>query len=261
MRHPATPILNALTFLPERRITVTPERLGIEYEDLYFTAADGTRINGWFVRAASPNPLGHILFAHGNAGNIGDRSPVLALLAAAGFDVLIFDYRGFGRSAGRPSERGVYLDARAARETLLARPGVDPNRVVYLGKSLGGGVMTELAVRYRPAALVLMSTFTGLRDAASAVYPFLPKPFVPNAFPSLRRIRSLRCPVLIMHGDDDELLPVRMAYELYAAAPEPKRLHIYPGGRHNDLILIPGWAGTVAEWAAGVLPEAPAVRE
>jgi hypothetical protein len=106
-----------------------------------------------------------------------------------------------------------------------------------------------------------MSTFTGLRDAAGAVYPFLPKPFVPDAFPSLRRIGSLRCPVLIMHGDNDELLPVRMGRELFAAAPEPKRLHIYPGAGHNDLILFPGWARTLAEWASSILAEAPPVLE
>ncbi len=256
MVHPATPILNALTFHPVRQVTMTPERLGVEWEDLYFTAADGTRINGWFVRAPGRPPVAHILFAHGNAGNIGDRSVILALLAAAGFDVLVFDYRGFGRSAGRPNERGMYLDARAAREALLARPGVDPNRVVYLGKSLGGGVMLELATRYPPAAMVLMSTFTGLRDAARAVYPFLPRPVVPDAFPSLRRIASLRSPVLVMHGDDDELLPVGMGRALYEAAAGPKRLHIYPGGRHNDLVLRPGWAQTVAEWVSSALSPA-----
>ncbi|MCM6778360.1 alpha/beta hydrolase [Nocardia sp. CDC159] len=254
MRHPAEPILNALTFLPERRILLTPREYGLDYEDLYFTAADGIRINGWFVRA--PKPVAHILFAHGNAGNIGDRSVVLALLAAAGLDVLIFDYRGYGRSAGRPSERGAYLDARAARAALLDRPGVDPERVLYLGKSLGGGVMIELATAHPPAGLILMSTFTGLRDAARAVYPFLPKPFVPNAFPSLRRIRSVHVPTLIMHGDNDELLPVRMGERLYEAAPGPKELKIYPGGGHNDLVLSPAWAETVAQWARSVLPDA-----
>ncbi|WP_280258712.1 alpha/beta hydrolase [Nocardia wallacei] len=255
MRHPATALLNALTFLPERQVTVTPRRLGLEYDDLYFTAADGVRVNGWFVRAKQS--VGHMLFAHGNAGNIGDRSPVLALLAAAGFDVLVFDYRGYGRSAGRPSEHGVYLDARAARTALLDRPGVDPNKVFYLGKSLGGAVMIELATEFPPAGLILMSTFTGLRDAATAVYPFLPKPFVPNAFPSLRRIRSLRTPTLIMHGDNDELLPVQMGRALYAAAAEPKSLKIYPGAGHNDLIMIPGWSTDIATWARGVLTENP----
>ncbi|RDI49631.1 alpha/beta hydrolase [Nocardia mexicana] len=253
MRHPATRILNALTFMPERRIAITPADVGMAYDDLYFTAADGVRVNGWFVRAEKP--IGHILFAHGNAGNIGDRSPVLAMLASAGFDVLVFDYRGYGRSEGSTGEHGSYLDARAARQALLERPGVDPNRVFYLGKSLGGAVMIELATEFPPAGLVLMSTFTGLRDAATAVYPFLPKPFVPNAFPSLRRIRSVRTPVLIMHGDNDELLPVDMGRALYAAAAEPKQLKIYPGAGHNDLIMIPGWTGVIADWARGVLAD------
>ncbi|MBL1078019.1 alpha/beta hydrolase [Nocardia sp. 2] len=252
MQHPATPILNVLTYLPERRIVSTPAMFGVEYEDLRLPTGDGETVNAWFVRAVG-NPVGHLLFAHGNAGNIGDRSPVLAMLAAVGFDVLIFDYRGYGRSTGRPSERGTYLDARAARAALLAQEGVEAERVVYLGKSLGGGVMLELATVYPPAALVLMSTFTGLKDAARAVYPFLPKVFVPGAYPSLRRIPELRCPVLIMHGDSDELLPVRMGRALFEAAPEPKELVIYPGGGHNDLIGMPGWAEGVAEWVRRTL--------
>ncbi|MVU83171.1 alpha/beta fold hydrolase [Nocardia sp. ET3-3] len=254
MWHPANPILNVLTYAPgDRRVVATPEMFGVPYTDMSLTTSDGETVNAWFVRA-SGEPIGHILFAHGNGGNIGDRSPMLAMLSAVGFDVLVFDYRGYGRSTGRTSEAGTYRDVRAAREALLAQPGVDANRVVYLGKSLGGGVMLELAKTHPPAALLLMSTFTGLRDAAVAVYPFLPKLFVPNAYPSLRRIRQLRCPVLIMHGDHDELLPVRMGRELFAAAPEPKELVIYPGGMHNDLIGFPGWAQTVAAWAAGVLP-------
>lgn len=252
MRHPARPVLNALTYHPDRRIVMTPDQFGVEYEDLYLPTSDGETVNAFFVRAVG-KPLGHILFAHGNAGNIGDRSPVLAMLSAVGFDVLVFDYRGFGRSTGRPDEGGTYLDARAARDALLAQPGVDPDRVVYLGKSLGGGVLMELATAYPPAGLILVSTFTGLRDAANAVYPFLPKVFVPDAYPSLRRIRRLRCPLLVMHGDADELLPVRMGRALFAAAPEPKQLIIYPGGAHNDLVGIPGWAGTLADWVGTTL--------
>ena len=251
MRHPATSVLNALTFLPQRRIDLTPARVDLPYEDLYFTAADGVRVNGWFVRAN--NPVGHILFAHGNAGNIGDRTPILALLAAAGFDVLVFDYRGFGRSEGRPSEAGCYLDARAARAALLERPGVASDRIFYLGKSLGGGVVIELATEFAPAGLIVMSSFTGLREAACEIYPFLPKPLVPDAFPSLRRIRTLRTPTLIMHGDADELLPVRMGRALHDAASDPTTLQIYPGAGHNDLVTTPGWAATVSAWARAVL--------
>ncbi|WP_405497647.1 alpha/beta hydrolase [Nocardia sp. NBC_00511] len=254
MWHPAEPILNALSYVPgERRIVATPAMFGVAFEELSLRTSDGETVDAWFVPAVGET-VGHLLFAHGNGGNIGDRSPMLAMLAQAGFDVLIFDYRGYGQSSGRPNERGTYRDARAAREALLARPGVDPARVVYLGKSLGGGVMLELANAFPPAALLLMSTFTGMRDAAVAVYPFLPKVFVPNAYPSLKRIRTLRCPVLLMHGDADELLPVRMGRALYEAAPEPKRLVIYAGGMHNNLMMIPGWAETVADWATGVLP-------
>ncbi|MGW2664723.1 alpha/beta hydrolase [Nocardia tengchongensis] len=254
MWHPATPVLNALSYQPgERGIAATPDMYGFAYEDLYLRTSDGETVNAWFVRAAG-EPLGHILFAHGNGGNIGDRSPMLAMLAAAGFDVMVFDYRGYGRSTGRPGEGGTYRDVRVARDALLAQTGVDAGRMVYLGKSLGGGVMLELANALPPAALLLMSTFTSMRDAATAVYPFLPKVFVPNAYPSLKRIKNLSCPVLIMHGDADELLPVRMGRELFAAAPEPKELVIYPGGLHNDLIGFPGWAERVAGWVAGVLP-------
>lgn len=248
MRHPAAPILNALAYYPERAILQDPSRLGLDYLDLTATTADGQTVHAWWLPARKSQ--GHILFAHGNAGNIGDRVPIFALLTAAGFDVLAFDYRGFGRSTGRPSEAGTYLDSRAALDLLLAQPGVDPKRIAYLGKSLGGAVMLELALAHPPAALILMSTFTGMRDAARSVYPFLPGPFVPDAYPSLRRIRKLRTPVLLMHGDQDELLPLRHAERLFAAAPEPKRLVVFPGAGHNDLIFRPGsdWTGLVREW-------------
>ncbi|MFI6869795.1 alpha/beta hydrolase [Nocardia sp. NPDC050406] len=253
MRHPARPILNLLTFMPqERRIVMTPAHFGVDYEELRLPTADGETVDAWFVRAHG-QPVGHILFAHGNGGNIGDRAPILALLAKAGFDVLIFDYRGYGRSSGRPSEEGTYLDARAARTALLARPGVDANKIVYLGKSLGGAVLLELAIAHPPAALVLISTFTGLRDAATAVYPFLPKLFIPQAYPSLRRIRKLTAPVLIMHGDNDELLPFRMGEELYAAAPEPKKFVAFPGAGHNDVVAQPEWPVALTAWLTATL--------
>ncbi|WP_431958379.1 alpha/beta hydrolase [Nocardia lijiangensis] len=253
MRHPAARILNALTYLPDRQILQTPAAVGLDYIDLAPRTEDGETLHAWWLPAR--RPIGHVLFAHGNAGNLGDRVAIFALLVAAGFDVLAFDYRGYGRSTGRPSEHGTYLDARAAREALLARPEVDPDRVLYLGKSLGGGVLLELAEVHPPAGLVLMSTFTGLRDAAGAIYPFLPRPLIPDAYPSLRRIGSLAAPVLIMHGDRDELLPLRNAERLYAAASEPKRLVVVPGAGHNDVIALLGaeWPAMLRAWATEVL--------
>ncbi|NEW44118.1 alpha/beta hydrolase [Nocardia cyriacigeorgica] len=255
MRHPATPVLNALAFQPHpRRIEQTPALVGLDYAELSIPTADGETLHGWWVRA--PRSVGHVLFAHGNGGNIGDRVPIFALLAETGFDVLAFDYRGYGRSSGRPSERGTELDARAARAILLEQPGVDPERVLYLGKSLGGAVMLELALAHPPAGLILMSTFTGMREAARSVYPFLPAPLIPDAYPSLRRIPELRVPVLLMHGDQDELLPLEHARRLYAAAPDPKKLVVYPGAGHNDIIALAGglWIDTVTTWVREVCP-------
>ncbi|MEV5837808.1 alpha/beta hydrolase [Nocardia sp. NPDC052112] len=253
MRHPASPILNALTFMPDRQVVQTPSILEMDYTELSIPTDDGETLQGWWLPAA--RSVGHVLFAHGNAGNIGDRVPIYSLLTQIGLDVLTFDYRGYGRSTGRPTEHGTYLDAHAARRVLLEQPGVDPDRVLYLGKSLGGGVLLELATEHPPTGLILMSTFTGLRDAARAVYPFLPSPFVPDAYPSLRRIRKLAAPVLIMHGDQDELLPLRHAERLYAAAPEPKRLVVFPGGHHNDLIMSTGvdWLDLIRSWAGDLL--------
>ncbi|MBF6213356.1 alpha/beta hydrolase [Nocardia puris] len=256
MRHPATPILHALTYLPQHReLLQTPAVLGLDFTEVTPRTEDGETLHGWWVRAREP--IGHVLFAHGNAGNIGDRVAIFALLAEAGFDVLAFDYRGYGRSTGRPTELGTYLDARAARKALLAQPGVDPERVLYLGKSLGGGVLTELATVHPPAGLILMSTFTGLRDAATSIYPFLPRPLVPDAYPTLRRIPTLTTPVLIVHGDQDELLPLRHAQRLHAAAHHPKRLHIVPGAGHNDVIPLLGadWTTLLRTWTEEILPD------
>lgn len=249
IRHPGTRVLNALVYHPEKHLAQTPDALGLDYRDLTMRTADGIDVHGWFVRAERPR--GHILYAHGNAGTIGDRVSIIALLVEAGFDVLAFDYRGFGHSTGAPGEHGTYLDARAARAALLDQPEVDPARVLYLGKSLGGGVLLELASEYPPAGMILMSTFSGMRDAARSVYPFLPAPLIPNAYPSLRRIAALRVPVLMMHGERDELLPLRHAERLYAAAREPKELIVVPGAGHNDVIdtLGPRWAKLISDWS------------
>ncbi|HEY3020546.1 MAG TPA: alpha/beta fold hydrolase [Solirubrobacteraceae bacterium] len=177
-----------------------------------------------------------------------------SLLAARRFDVLLFDYRGYGRSSGRPSEEGTYRDARAARAVLLERAGVDPRRVLYLGESLGGGVAVALALEAPPAGLILQSAFTSIRDMARRHYPFVPRALVPDAYPVLRHIGELRAPLLVLHGDRDAIVPLMHGEELFAAAPEPKRMHVLPGVGHNDLVTLAGaaWADAIAAWAAGL---------
>jgi uncharacterized protein len=186
---------------------------------------------------------------------VGDRIPHVALLSAAGFDVLAFDYRGYGRSSGRPSEHGTYRDARAARDALLRQEGVDAARVLYLGESLGGAVTLALAVELPPAGLILQSTFTSVRDMARLHYPLIPGALVPDAYPSLRLVRRLGTPLLVLHGDRDPIVPPVHGDELFAAAPGPKRIEVFAGAAHNDLISRAGsrWARVIAAWASELL--------
>jgi fermentation-respiration switch protein FrsA (DUF1100 family) len=247
------PLLNSLLYYPSRTVAETPASAGLEYEELGLRTDDGEHLQGWWIRARA-RPRGHVLLCHGNAGNIGDRIVHAALLAAAGFDVLLFDYRGYGNSTGRPGEEGTYSDARAALGCLLGRQGVDAGQVVLLGESLGGAVALQLAIERPPAGLVLLSAFSGVRALGRVHYPLIPARLVPDAYPSLRRIARLRAPLLVLHGDRDDVVPVAHARALFDAAPDPTRLRILPGVGHNDLIAVAGpeIAREIAQWARGV---------
>lgn len=245
-------LLHSLLYFPSRAIIETPDRAGLAYRDLELATNDGERLHGWWI-SAQKDLRGHLLLCHGNAGNVGDRVLHAALLTAAGFDVLLFDYRGYGRSSGRPSEEGTYRDARAALTCLLAQPGVDPARVFYLGESLGGAVALDLALERPPAGLVLLSAFTGVRELGRQHYPFIPAGLVPDAYPSLRRIHELRAPLLVLHGDRDDIVPPSHGRALFEAAPGPKRLHFFPGLGHNDFVPRAGaeLAEVIASWVGG----------
>jgi uncharacterized protein len=236
------PLLNRLLYFPSRAVPAAPAG----FADRWLEAGDGTRLHGWWLAAPAP-ARGHVLLCHGNAGNVADRIPHARLLAAAGLDVLLFDYRGYGRSAGRPDESGTYRDARAAREALLREPGVSAERVLYLGESLGGAVALELALAHPPAGLVLQSSFRSVRHMARLHYPVVPAALVPDAYPSLRLIAGLRAPLLVIHGEDDDIVPAEEGQALHDAAPQPKRLLLLPGVGHNDLVTAAG-----KEWAAAI---------
>jgi uncharacterized protein len=248
-------LLNSLLYFPSRGIIETPDRAGLDYRDLWLETDDGERLHGWWIDARKDS-LGHLLLCHGNAGNIGDRVLHAALLTATGFDVLLFDYRGYGRSSGTPSEDGTYRDARAALTCLLEQPGVDPSRVFYFGESLGGAVALDLALERPPAGLVLLSAFTGVRELGRLHYPFVPAALVPDAYPALRRIHELHAPLLVLHGDRDDIVPLSQGRALYDAAPGAKRMHVFPGLGHNDLVPLAGaeFAGVIASWVRGPQP-------
>jgi uncharacterized protein len=245
-----TQLLNRLLYFPSRTFYATPADVGLRHEDVRFEAEDGTHLHGWWIPAPRRPASAHVLLCHGNAGNIGDRVLHARLLADAGLDVFLFDYRGYGSSEGSPDEEGTYRDARAARAAVLRQDGVDGGRILYLGESIGGAVALALALEAPPLGLVLQSAFTSIRDMGRLHYPVIPSALVPDAYPNLRRVAALRSPLLVIHGDRDDIVPVAHGRALFDAAPEPKRLEIVRGAGHNDLLAAMGasYGTTVAEW-------------
>lgn len=206
----------------------------LDQEDAWFEAADGTRLHGWFVEC--PQPRAVALFCHGNAGNVTSRAETLRILRDRhGLSVLCFDYRAYGRSEGVPSEDGLLIDARAARQWLSRRTGVAEPDIVLLGRSLGGGVAVQLAAEDGARGLILESTFTSLPDVGAEHVPWMsPRLVMRNRFNSLAALPEYAGPVLISHGDADEVIPYEHGRQLYEACSGPKQFITIPGGRHND---------------------------
>ncbi len=210
-------------------------------EDVELVTRDGLRLGAWFVlgRGAPPRPA--VLIANGNAGDRSDRAPLAAALARAGYSVLLFDYRGYGRNPGRPTEEGLLDDARAAADYLRERADVDQARIAYLGESLGSGVVTALAVERPPVALILRSPFTSFAEVGSHHYPWLPvAQFIRDRYPIDEQIPSVRAPLLIIAGAADEIVPLRFSQAVHEKAAEPKRLVVIDGVGHNDPELLAG---------------------
>ncbi len=248
-----------LIYFPDAVLHTTPDRLGLRHEEVWFDAADGTRLHGWFLPAAGQEVRRAVLFAHGNAGNIADRVHFAKLLhGALDVHLLMFDYRGFGRSEGTPGEEGLYLDGVAALATLRGRAEVDPEQVVLFGRSLGGGVVAEVALRDGAVAgVILESAFTSVPDMAAAVYPIPGLPaLVRTRYDNLAKVRRLEVPLLVVHGEQDEIVPFRMGQALAEAAGERATLHRVPGGHHNDTWLVGGrpYTRALREFLDRVLP-------
>jgi fermentation-respiration switch protein FrsA (DUF1100 family) len=243
-------LVDALVYFPDQKLYGDPGDVGLSFTDLTIPTEDGERLHGWWIPARTTPARGHVLFFHGNAGNISHRLEHALSVTAAGLDILLVDYRGYGRSTGRPSEQGLYRDARASLAALKAGGPVDSARIVYMGESLGGGVALWLAEQEAPAALVLVSTFTSLRDVAREHYPWALSALAGDGYPNLERIRDLRAPVLVVHGDADDIVPIAHGRALFDAAREPRRLEIVPGAGHNDLVAAMGtrYGSVVADW-------------
>lgn len=203
-------------------------------EDVHFTSADGTKLHGWFVE--HPRPKAVILYCHGNGTSVAQLGEFLADMRDE-FEVSIFafDYRGYGRSAGKPAEKGILEDAEAAQAWLAERAGVKQQDIVLMGRSLGGGVALHLAAEHGARGVILQNTFTSLPDAAANVYPFLPvRLLMRNRYDSLSRISRYSGPLLQSHGTADRIIPFAHGRKLFAAATGPKVFFEIDAGDHND---------------------------
>lgn len=224
-----------LVYFPTRELIADPSAIGVSYEEVGIETQDGLRLHGWFIPAREARAT--LLFLHGNAGNISHRLDSLRIFHGLGLEVLIVDYRGYGRSEGRPSEEGTYHDARAAWRYLVDERGVAPERIVLFGRSIGAAIATALAVERRPGALILESGFTSIPDLAGDLYPWLPARWLARLHYDTRaRLPEIAAPALIVHSRDDEIIRFAHAEALYAAAREPKALLVLRG-THNTGFL------------------------
>jgi len=225
-------------YFPYRELEGTPEAVKLAYEDVSFTASDGVKLTGWYVPAEDAR--GTILFCHGNGGNISHRLDTLTILNALKVNVFIFDYRGYGASEGEPSEEGTYLDAEAAWTYLAEERKAAPDDVVVFGRSLGGGIASHLATTHTPRALVLESTFTSVADMAAGIYWYMPVHLLCRfGYTVEKNMTQVKCPVLVVHSPQDDMVPYAQGRKVFEAAPDPKEFLEIRGG-HNDGFLITG---------------------
>jgi fermentation-respiration switch protein FrsA (DUF1100 family) len=237
-----------------REVTVTPQAAGLAFESLRLRTEDGEELDAWWVPVAAPR--GVVLFFHGNAGNISHRLDYLLMFHRLGYSTFIFDYRGYGRSTGAPSEEGTYRDALAAWRWLTGERRVRASDIVLFGESLGAAVASWLAVRHAPRALILASTFTSVPDLGAELYPYLPVRLISRfRYDNVANLGSIQTPVMIAHSPQDEIIPYRHGQALYAVANAPKQFLEMAGG-HNDGFVFAReeWVRALEAFLARVQP-------
>ncbi|MFC1824638.1 alpha/beta hydrolase [Thermodesulfobacteriota bacterium] len=230
---------NFFIFFPDTSLDLHPKDFQLEHEDVFFDTEDGRKLHGWFFPLDGEKPI--ILFFHGNAGNISHRLDNITHLVKRGLQVFIFDYRGYGKSSGRPSEKGLYLDGIAAYDYLVRKRHFTPDRIVLFGRSLGGAVAVEVALQRSVRAIIAESAFTSTRGMAKTMWLFRPiAGLLPAHYNNHEKIKNIEAPKLIIHGINDELVPFHMGQALHDAAPTPKFFFPIKGAGHNDTYIVGG---------------------
>jgi len=224
--------------MPGRNLVSTPENIGLTYQNVEFVTEDNIKLHGWFI--PNKNAKGTLLFFHGNAGNISHRLDSIAIFHRLELNVFIIDYRGYGQSEGKITEKGTYRDAEAAWNYLNHTQGISGKEIIIFGRSLGASIASWLAGKHRPAALIIESGFTSVASMGQRFYPFLPVRWLTHIkYDTKKYVKNISCPVMVAHSKHDEIIPYDEGREIFAAAAGEKQFLEMQGG-HNDGFIVSG---------------------
>ncbi len=227
-----------MIFVPAREIRANPAYIGLQFEDVTLRTKDNVSISAWYIPAQQERAV--LLFCHGNAGNNSHRLDSIRLFHNLNLSVFIFDYRGYGKSEGSPTEEGTYLDAEAAWDFLINRKHVHPEKVIVFGRSLGGAVAAEVALRHKVGAVIIESGFTSVPELGGKYFPFLPVKLLSRySYATVEKVSKIDAPKLFIHSPHDEIIPFRFGRALYESASPPKEF-LEISGDHNNGFLISG---------------------
>lgn len=241
-----------LLYFPDKTAFQPAMTIAGDMEVIHLKAADGVALQAWYKAATPGRPT--IALFHGNGGNLAYRADKARVFLDQGYGVLLAAYHGYGGSGGSPSEAGLLMDGRAAME-FLNGADIAPENIVLYGESLGSGVAIAMAAEFGVAALLLEAPYTSIADVAAAAYPFLPvRWLIKDRFDSTARIKDVQVPILVVHGERDEIIPNALGQRLFEIANEPKELRLIPGAGHNDLFAA-GGRDAILEFLEGLFPE------
>ena len=223
-------------YYPVKRIERSPEYLGFDYQEICYLTKDKIAISAWYIPVSNSKLT--VLFCHGNAGNISHRLDSIKIFNQLGLNTFIFDYRGYGKSQGRPTEKGTYLDAEGALTYLTEKKKLSPDKLIIFGRSLGASVAAWLAQKYAIKSIIIESTFTSIADLGAELYPILPvKLLCRFKYHTREYVKNIHSPLLIIHSLDDEIIPFHHSQHILKAANLPKKL-LQLNGSHNEAFLL-----------------------
>ncbi|MCF6331619.1 MAG: alpha/beta hydrolase [Sulfurimonas sp.] len=219
-----------LIYFPLTNIDLTPKDIGLEYESIIFETNDKTKLHAWYIQKKDAKTT--LFFLHGNGGNISHRLDSIKLFNSLGMNVFIFDYRGYGKSKGKANEQNTYDDAKSAWDYLLKNKNIKDKDVIIFGRSLGGAIAAKLGSQLKPKAIILESTFTTIKEFASDIYPFFPEFLINYEYETTKYLKNINYPILIIHSQDDNIIPFKYGEAVFKNANEPKTF-VKIKGNHN----------------------------